>query len=281
MEQPQPPAAAKSLVDAAVAVIRSPKNFYAEMPKSGGFGEPLIFLVAMGVVVGLVQAVLGLAGLHPGIGLIAAAVSVIMTPILVAVFGFIGAAVLFGIWKLMGSQESYETAYRCAAYSTAIAPINAVLSAVPYVGIAIGTIWGAFVMIEASVETHKIRVEKARLVFGTLAAALIVMSLSAQWASRTLMSRQAAAMQAEGAQMAAASAQLQAGAAQMQAQMQALQQAQAAARAASGAPTAPGGLSAQQQAQFQQMRQAMEAAARRMEAQRKAQSPAPPAPSGN
>ncbi len=280
MESPQQPVRAMGVAAAALAVVRSPKNFYAQMPKSGGFAEPLVFLAVMGAAAGLVRAVLSVAGGHLGVGLVAAAASVILTPILVAVFGFVGAAVLFAMWKLMGSQESYETAYRCAAYSAAIAPINAVLSAIPYLGAAVGVLWGAFLMIEASVETHKLRLETARLVFGGLAAVLVAASLSAQFAARTLMSRRAVAMQAESAQMAAAAAQMQ----QMQAQMLALQQAQAQAAAArsGAAPSAPpAGLSAQQQAQFQQMQQAMQAAAQRIEAQRKAMAqPAAPPPAG-
>jgi uncharacterized membrane protein YdjX (TVP38/TMEM64 family) len=37
--------------------------------------------------------------------------AIIFMPIAVAIGSFIGAAILFVIWKLMGSQEDYETAY--------------------------------------------------------------------------------------------------------------------------------------------------------------------------
>ena len=54
---------------------------------------------------------------------------IIFMPIAVAIGSFIGGAILFIIWKLMGSQEDYETAYRCGAYLMALAPITAIIGA--------------------------------------------------------------------------------------------------------------------------------------------------------
>src|SRR3989338_1047508 len=124
----------------AIKVLTSPAAFFREMPKTGGFVEPLVFMVVMGVISGLIQAALSLLGLSIAGGIAMGLAAIIMMPIFIAIFGFVGAAILFVIWKLMGSQESYETAYRCGAYISAFAPIAAVLSIIPYIGSAIGII---------------------------------------------------------------------------------------------------------------------------------------------
>ena len=106
--------------------------------------------------------------------------AIIMTPIMVAIFGFVGAAIVFVIWKLMGSNESYETAYRCGAYATAISPIAAVAGLIPWVGGLVGLAWMTYLLVIASVEVHKIPAKKAWMVFGIIAAIFAIMSLSAQ-----------------------------------------------------------------------------------------------------
>lgn len=100
----------------AVRVLPSPAAFFQEMPKAGGFTEPLVFMVAMGVVGGLIQSIVSILGLSVAAGMMTGLASVVVAPILIAIFGFIGAAILFVIWKLLGSQQSYETANRCNAY---------------------------------------------------------------------------------------------------------------------------------------------------------------------
>jgi hypothetical protein len=215
--------------ETAIRVLTSPSAFFREMPKTGGFVEPLIFMVVMGIIGGLIHAVLGIIGLGFGMGVGAAVGSIVVVPIAVAVFGFVGAAILFVIWKLMGSQESYETAYRCGAYMSAIVPINAVLGIIPYVGSAIGIILGTFLIVIASVEVHAIPSQKARLVFGIIGAILILASISSQFAARKF-SREAVKFQK---QMEETSKTMQKQAEEMQKQTEALQkQAEEARKAA-------------------------------------------------
>ncbi|MBI5641148.1 MAG: YIP1 family protein [Nitrospirae bacterium] len=170
----------------AIRVITSPAAFFREMPKAGGFVEPLIFAVVMGIAGGLIQTVLHLAKLQLAVGMGMGLASIIIMPIVIAVFSFIGAAILFVIWKLMGSQESYETAYRCGAYLTALTPITTILGIIPYAGSAIGLVIMTFYLVVASVEVHKIPAQKAWLVFGILAAIFIAMSISAQFAAKRM-----------------------------------------------------------------------------------------------
>lgn len=168
----------------AIRVLTSPSTFFREMPKTGGFVEPLIFMVAMGVIGGLIQSVFSLIGLNIAAGIGMGVASIIVLPILIAIFGFIGAAILFVIWKLMGSQEPYETAYRCGAYISVLTPIITVLGVIPYVGSAIGIVIYTFFLVIASAEVHSIPSKKAWLVFGIIGAILILTSISSQFAAR-------------------------------------------------------------------------------------------------
>ena len=178
---------AASIVDTVKRVITDPAGFFREMPKEGGFMDPLIFLVAMSVVTALVGVLLSLVGLAgPGATFGAALASIIIVPIFAAIFGFVGAAILFVIWKILGSEESYETAYRCGAYMAAISPITSVLGVIPYLGLVLSAVWGLFLVVTASAEVHKIKQTTAWLVFGILTGLLCLMGVGSQCAARKM-----------------------------------------------------------------------------------------------
>lgn len=177
------------IVATALKVITNPWGFYREMPKAGGFQDPIIFLVAMMIVAMAVIAIgtilhIGVnpIGIWGGIG--GAVAGIIIGPIIGVVFSFVAAAILFIIWKIMGSQENYETAYRCAAYSSGIAPITSIIGFIPYLGSVAGTLWGFYLIIVASITVHKIKSSLAWAVWGIIAAVLIIASLSAQYAAK-------------------------------------------------------------------------------------------------
>ncbi|RQW83284.1 MAG: hypothetical protein EHM79_16555 [Geobacter sp.] len=175
-----------------IKVVTAPAEFFREMPKTGGFVEPLVFMVIMGAISGLLgglfQAVSSMLGLHLYVGMQMGIASIVLLPIMFAlgsaVFGFVSAAILFVIWKLMGSGESYETAYRCVAYLAALSPLTTVLGIIPYIGGAIGLVIFTFYLVTASIQTHGIAAQRAWLVFGILAAIFIIFSVSAQIAAR-------------------------------------------------------------------------------------------------
>jgi hypothetical protein len=186
----------KPIPQKALSVLLSPSGFFREMPRTGGYVEPLIFMVALGVVAGLIQSVFAMFGLHEGAGLAMGLASIILLPIFIAISGFIGAAVLFVIWKLMGSQESYETAYRCGAYISALTPITIILGLIPYLGGVAGIALATFYFVIATVEVHRIPSKKAWLVFGIIGAVLAIINVSAQYAVRQS-AREAAKFQTE------------------------------------------------------------------------------------
>ena len=176
------------IVSTALKVITNPSGFYRDMPKTGGFQHPIIFLVVMMVVSMVIGYIGSLAhiGISPMGGMMGsgALAGIIIAPIIGLIFSFIAAGILFVIWKIMGSQENYETAYRCAAYSSGIIPVTSVLGFIPYLGSVAVLLWCFYLLIAASIEVHKIKSSLAWTVWGIIAALFIMLSLSAQYAAR-------------------------------------------------------------------------------------------------
>jgi hypothetical protein len=173
-----------SVIEDAVQIIKKPVGFYQRMPHSGGYVEPMIFLVVMAAVAGLIVTVFsffggGLAGM-----MVFGMAAVIILPIAAIISSFIGAAIMFVIWKLMGSDKNFETAYRCVAYASAIYPISAVLGLFPYIGAVLGIVWGMYLMIVASVEVHGVAINKAYIVFGILGLVMIITNVGSEMAAR-------------------------------------------------------------------------------------------------
>ncbi|MDT8320538.1 MAG: YIP1 family protein [Xanthomonadales bacterium] len=169
----------------ALAVIKTPKDYFRNMPVSGGFVEPLIFAITLALAAGIISAVLSFVG--SPVGFLAYGLAAIVFVPIGATFGlFVGGGILFVIWKLMGSERDYEASVRCAATMTAIYPIMAVLYLVPYLGTIVGLAWGAYLAIEASVAVHGRERKKAQIVFGVLAALGILMNVSAERTARNL-----------------------------------------------------------------------------------------------
>jgi hypothetical protein len=175
----------------AVKVITAPALFFREMPKHGGLHEPFLFLICMAAVTGLVgglaRAVTKLLGLELYAGLAMGVVSFALLPVFYALiggfFGFIAAALFHGIWKLMGSKETYATAYRCIAYLSALAPLTALLAVIPLIGGSLGIIVFIAYLGSASSLVHGIAIKRAWLVFGCVGVVLIVLSVSTRYAA--------------------------------------------------------------------------------------------------
>ena len=172
----------------AINVVTRPAEFFQSMQKTGGFVEPLLFAVIMGLVSGVIQAILGIFGLGQPGGMSYGFSSIILMPVAVAIGSFIGAAVMFVIWKLTGSRENYETAYRCVAYTMALSPITTILGVIPYAGAVIAAAIGLFYVVMASVHVHRIDALKAWLVFGIITAIMLLLSVYAQYKARSLVS---------------------------------------------------------------------------------------------
>lgn len=173
----------------AIKVITDPVGFYKSMSKSGGYAEPLLFMVVLAVVAGVISAVLGMAGFGMAGAMTGGLIAIIMVPIFVVIFSFIGAGIAYLIWKLMGSQQDFETAFRCVAYTSAIAPINAILVFVPYAGSVISSLWPMALLAIASIYVHKRSTQVAWGVFGALGILFALINVNGERASRVMADR--------------------------------------------------------------------------------------------
>ncbi|MGI9257794.1 MAG: YIP1 family protein [Gammaproteobacteria bacterium] len=172
------------LIEDAKRVITDPSGFYRNMPTTGGLQRPLIFIIVMAVALALVSTVLSLFGWGP-LGAVAVGLGSIIGLPIAAIFGsFIGAAILYVIWTLMGSEQGYQTAYRCVAYTGAIFPITGLLGVIPYLGSAIGIAWGMYLLVIASIEVHGRTAKLSYRVFGILGALMILGNITSEYQSR-------------------------------------------------------------------------------------------------
>jgi hypothetical protein len=160
----------KGLIDLAIQLIAKPVDFFKTMPKSGGLLDPLLYVVMtalLGVVLSTIESFLTRgAGVHD-LGMLA--IWLIIVPVIAAILSFFVAAICFAIWTFTGSNESYETSYRCLAYMHVLMPITILLSFVPYLGL-LGIAWWLYLMVIATREVHKISINPALLIFGIIAA---------------------------------------------------------------------------------------------------------------
>ena len=171
-----------SILKTGVNVVMSPFAFFRGMPRMGGYLEPFLFLVAMGVIAGVIKTVLGIPGLHLSIG--KGIAFIILLPVINSLYAFAGALLLHVVWKLMGSHESYETAFRCLAFVAALTPVTAVLGFLPYIGSLISIILYTSFLVITSTEVHHIPSRKAWIVFGIIGTLLFFMHASTEFAAR-------------------------------------------------------------------------------------------------
>ena len=173
-------------VDQAINVITNPAGFYKSMPKSGGFSDPLVFVIVLSVTAGLITAVISAIGFGVRGAMIGGFGAIVLVPIMATIFSFIAAAIFFVIWKVLGSGENYETAYRCVAYSSAIGPVVTLIGMIPAIGSIVNAVWPMALMAIASIHVHKRPEKISWSVFGALSLFLIVINLGTEQAADDL-----------------------------------------------------------------------------------------------
>jgi len=160
----------KRLINLAIALIVKPADFYRVMPKTGGLLDPMFYLVMTVLLdvmlISVESFVIHGAGVND-LGMLAG--GLIVGPLVAVILSFFVAGIFYAIWSFMGSNESYETSYRCLAYMQILSPITILLSIVPYLGL-LGIAWGLYLMVIATREVHKLPAKPALLVFGVIAA---------------------------------------------------------------------------------------------------------------
>lgn len=174
------------IVETAKRIITSPTQFYQNMPHSGGYGNPVVFVVVLALAAGVISSIWALLGAGPAAGMASGVATIVILPLFTVIGSFILGVLLFVIWKLMGSTQGYETAYRCVAFSIAILPVVAIANLIPYLGQIIQTGWACWLMYIASIHVHKISLGTAKVVFAVLAGLLLISSISTEYQARKL-----------------------------------------------------------------------------------------------
>ncbi len=122
----------KKFIDETKAVLLTPGDYFSVMPKSGGFGEPLIKAVIYGLVASIINFIwvtlsLGAVGGAFG-GMIGGGVGVmgIVMGVIGAIIGlFIGGAIVLVISAICGGSTDYEANVRVTASLMAVSPVSA------------------------------------------------------------------------------------------------------------------------------------------------------------
>jgi hypothetical protein len=178
----------------ALRILIAPAESFRKMPKKGGFLEPLVFAGVMGFVASIIQAIWSLLGFGYGggasPGVAAIFLSIIYLPVIFAIGSFVGATILFLIWKLIGSTQNYEVFYRCMSYLMSLAPIISIINVVPYAGAILSFVIVTFYIVVASAEVNGIPFRRALQVFGIsgviwiIGVGLTMLSLHSEYSAR-------------------------------------------------------------------------------------------------
>jgi hypothetical protein len=163
-------------------ILLAPRTFYAGMPARGGVAEALIFLLVLEVIAGIIK---GAGYLYTG-GPATMQVlwGIMFFPFLVVLFSFVVAGLLWLVWFLLGSRLPYETAYRCFAFTAAIAPVTTLVQVIPtavgldsgvgwLVSMGLHLAWMMVLLAIASEEVHEIPRWRSRITFSVLGIALL------------------------------------------------------------------------------------------------------------
>ena len=173
-----------SKIELAKKIVTNPREFFEQMPRHGGYTEPLIFVTAMGVIAGLIAAVLSFfSSTHLG-NVSFGITSIILVPIVLIVGCYIAAAIMFVVWKLMGSKEDYEVSFRCVSYSYVIIPVVVLASIIPYIGTLLANLWWFWLIYIATLTVHKLAPQKSAIVLGFFAAVLLMANLAGEKTQR-------------------------------------------------------------------------------------------------
>jgi len=159
----------RGLIGIAIKLITNPVDFFRTMPKSGGLVDPMLFMVftvLIDVIMMFVESfVKHGAGVY-GFGVLVG--SFVIVTLIAVILSFFVAGVFYAIWSFMGSNENYETSYRCIAYLHIVVPITILLGVVPYLGL-LGIAWWLYLIVTATMAVHNLPAKPALLVFGIIA----------------------------------------------------------------------------------------------------------------
>ncbi|AKB16898.1 MULTISPECIES: YIP1 family protein [unclassified Methanosarcina] len=147
-------------------VIQRPSEFYRKMPTTGGYNDPLTFAALSYLIYGLLTGLFnrgmmrGMYG-YGGItefGFSTAIMTAIMAPIVGIISIFIGAAIFYVIYRVLGGSGTYEGTVRFISYATAVM----VVSWVPLIGWVFG-LYGIYLYIVGGMVVHDVSMAKSAI----------------------------------------------------------------------------------------------------------------------
>ena len=184
------PAKAPGIVQAFVAVLTKPADFYASVRDVGGFGAPVVFALVLGAVSGLISALYMVVGLGAAAGAAGGAFgafagfsAIIMSPIFAVIGCFVGGAVVHVISLIASGKGTYEQSVRVAGYAAAVIPFGTLLGFTPLLGW-LPSLYGLYLVAQGLIAIHAADRKRTYVATGVLAAILVLFSLMAMLAGR-------------------------------------------------------------------------------------------------
>ena len=145
----------KGFIDTWMAVIETPSNFYEKMPTTGGYIEPLKFVVICDLPAAILIGILYGGILSYSFGIMGI-IGFILFPALALLLGIIGAFIAsilidIGVTIFAGeNKKPFESTFRIVSYSSAVF----IVSWVPLLGSLIA-LYGIYLLIVGIKKVHK------------------------------------------------------------------------------------------------------------------------------
>jgi hypothetical protein len=169
-----------ALTETLKMLVTAPQEAFGRMRQTGDYVSPILWLAILGVVVGVLQFVVGMAfsggsmlsmmpaemrdQMGPMAGMMAGSVgfgTIIMTPIMAIIGGFIWAGILhlclMALSALGESKAGFEGTFRVAAYSY----VASLPSFVPIIGGLVTLVWTIFLVVVGISTVHRTTQTKA------------------------------------------------------------------------------------------------------------------------
>ena len=164
----------KKFLDETKATLITPAEYFAVMPKEGGFGDPLVKAVIYSLIAGIIGFIFSFMNLSTFSGLFGSSVGLflIINSLFFGIIGlFMGGAIILVISSICGGNTNYETNVRVTASLMAIYPIHALLSFLTGVNIWIGqlvfltiALYGLYMLFVALTKSLEGKKETAKIV---------------------------------------------------------------------------------------------------------------------
>lgn len=165
--------------------LLNPKIYFASMPLTGGFVEPLIKAAiygALGGLFSLLWSVLGLSALGAGILGGAAGIMALFYGIIAAVIGvFIGGIIVLVISAICGGNTDFEASVRVSASLLVLYPISACVAFFYGISFTLGGIfallinlYGLYLLYEAIIQALKGKESTMKIVLIVLALIVVL-----------------------------------------------------------------------------------------------------------